>query len=170
VSAKAVADRALFRDDGDRFRFLALLGSVVARHDWVCGAYCLLTTHYHLVVRTPNADLALGMQRLNACYAQQFNHRHGFEGHVFFRRYHSVLIEREAHLLELCRYVAMNPVRAGLCARAEDWPWSSYRVSLSSSPPPSFLSARWLLELFGRDQQHARRRLRAFIEDVPARG
>lgn len=167
VSARAVADRPLFQDDSDRLRFLALLGTVVTRHDWVCGAYCLMTTHYHLVVRTPNPDLARGIQRLNACYAQEFNRRYGVEGHVFFRRYHSILIEREAHLLELCRYVAMNPVRAGLCDRAEDWPWSSYRAVLSASRPPTFLSAQWLLELFGRDATNAKRRLRRFVEDEP---
>jgi putative transposase len=167
VSARAVADRPLFQDDSDRLRFLALLGMVVTRHDWVCGAYCLMTTHYHLVVRTPNPDLARGIQRLNACYAQEFNRRYRVEGHVFFRRYHSILIEREAHLLELCRYVAMNPVRAGLCDRAEDWPWSSYRAVLSASRPPTFLSAQWLLELFGRDATNAKRRLRRFVDDEP---
>jgi putative transposase len=145
-----------------------LLSSVVTKYDWVCGAYCLMDTHYHLVVRTPNPDLAVGMQRLNGFYAQEFNRRYGLEGHVFFRRYHSLLIEREAHLVELCRYVAMNPVRAGMCGRPEDWPWSSYGAVMTSSEP-SFLSVRWLLELFGRDPDSARRRLRAFVEDLPDR-
>jgi putative transposase len=167
VSSRAVAQRPLFRDDGDRRRFLVLLGMVVTRHEWVCGAYCLMTTHYHLVVRTPKPDLALGMQSLNSCYAQEFNRRHGVEGHVFFRRYHSVLIEREAHVLELCRYVAMNPVRAGLCTRPEDWPWGSYRAALAHAPTPTFLSTHWLLEFFGRDPDAARHRLRAFVEDAP---
>jgi putative transposase len=126
-----------------------------------------MSTHYHLVVRTPNPDLALGMQRLNACYGQEFNHRYRLQGHVFFRRYHSVLIEREAHLLELWRYVAMNPVRAGLCTSAEEWPWSSYGAVLGALPSPAFLSAEWVLELFGRDAANARRRLRMFVEEEP---
>jgi putative transposase len=167
VTARAVAGRSLFRGDGDWIHFLTLLAKVVKRRDWVCGAYCLMTTHYHLVVRTPEADLASGIQSLNACYAQEFNRRHGVEGHVFFRRYESVMIEREAHLLELGRYLPTNPVRAGLCAKAEDWPWSSYPALLGLCSPPAFLSPGWLLELFGRDRQTAARRLRAFVEDLP---
>jgi REP element-mobilizing transposase RayT len=167
VTARAVAGRSLFREDGDWIHFLTLLAKVVKRRDWVCGAYCLMTTHYHLVVRTPEADLASGIQSLNACYAQEFNRRHGLEGHVFLRRYQSVMIEREAHLLELGRYLPTNPVRAGLCAKAEDWPWSSYPALLGLCSPPAFLSPGWLLELFGRDRQTAARRLRAFVEDLP---
>ena len=166
VTARAVAGRRLFREDGDFNHFLTLLAKVVERRDWVCGLYCLMTTHYHLVVRTPEADLARGIQYLNGCYAQEFNRRHGFEGHVFFRRYHSVLIEREGHLLEVGRYLPRNPVLAGLCARAEDWSWSSYPALLGLCPSPPFLSRGWFLELFGRDRQTARRRLRAFVEDV----
>jgi putative transposase len=138
----------------------------MAERDWVCGAYCLLTTHYHLLIRTPEADLASGMQEINSCYGREFNRRYGLEGHVFFRRYHSVMIEREGHLLELGRYVPTNPVRAGLCPRAEDWPWSSYPAHLGLCPPAPFLSPGWLLELFGRDPRSARARYRAFVEDV----
>jgi putative transposase len=137
----------------------------MGERDWVCGAYCLMTTHYHLLIRTPEADLARGMQEINSWYAQEFNRRYGLEGHVFFRRYHSVMIEREGHLLEIGRYMPSNPVRAGLCQRAEDWPWSSYPALLGLSPPPSFLSPGWLLELFGRDLRRARNRYRAFVED-----
>jgi putative transposase len=166
VSAKAVAGRALFQAASDFDYFLTVLSTVVARHDWVCGFYCLMTTHYHLVIRTPEADLAQGIQYLNGCYGQEFNHRYGLEGHVFFRRYHSVLIEREAHFLELGRYLPMNPVRAGLCARPEDWPWSSYAALLGLCSPPAFLSVGWLLEFFGHDRRLARDRLRAFVEDL----
>jgi putative transposase len=167
VTARAVAGRSLFRNDDDWLHFLKLLAKVVERRDWVCGAYCLMTTHYHLVVRTPEADLASGIQSLNACYAQEFNRRHGLEGHVFLRRYQSVMIEREAHLLELGRYLPTNPVRAGLCAKPEDWPWSSYPALLGLCSAPAFLSPGWLLELFGRDRQTAARRLRAFVDDLP---
>jgi REP element-mobilizing transposase RayT len=166
ITARAVYGRPLFPEARDCDDFLTLLGKVVYQRDWVCGAYCLMTTHYHLVIRTPEADLARGIQSLNACYAQQFNRRHGLEGHVFLRRYQSVMIEREAHLLELGRYLPTNPVRAGLCARAEDWPWSSYAALLGLCAPPAFLSSGWLLGLFGRDRQSAARRLRAFVEDV----
>ena len=111
VMARGVARQPIFRDDKDRHQFLKLLDDVVARHEWSCHAFVLMSTHYHVLVRTPNPDLARGMQRLNSCYAQHFNRRHGETGHRFERRYHSVLIESDAHALELVRYLALNPVR-----------------------------------------------------------
>jgi putative transposase len=166
ISARAVAGRELYRTDDDRISFVKLLTRVMAERDWVCGAYCLMTTHYHLLIRTPEPDLASGIQEINSCYAQEFNRRYGLEGHVFFRRYHSAMIERDGHLLEVGRYMPTNPVRAGLCRLAEDWPWSSYPALLGLCPPPPFLSPDWLLELFGRDRRRARARYRAFVEDV----
>jgi hypothetical protein len=80
ISARAVAGRALYRTEDDWNGFLKLLTRVMVERDWVCGAYCLLTTHYHLLVRTPEADLASGMQEINSCYAQEFNRRYGSKG------------------------------------------------------------------------------------------
>ena len=127
-----------------------------------------MTTHYHLLVRAPDGDLARGMQRLNGNYAAGFNRRHGEEGHVFFRRYHALLVERESHLLELCRYLALNPVRAGLCDRPEQWRWSSYAAMMGKTPRPPFLTAEWLLALFGSKPERARERLREFVDDAPS--
>ena len=167
VTSRGVARNHLFRDDEDRERFLDLLGKVVARQDWACHAYCLMTTHYHLVVRTPDANLAVGMQQLNGAYAQGFNHRHAMRGHVLESRYGAALIEREAHLLEAIRYVVLNPVRAGICADPEDWPWSGYRSTIGASPCPKFLTAEWVLGHFGSDPDGARKRFRAFVLDAP---
>jgi REP element-mobilizing transposase RayT len=164
VTTRGVARLPIFRNDDDRRCLLALLGDVVDRYEWSCHAYCLMTTHYHLLVRTPLPNLAIGMKRLNGLYAQGFNRRHGGKGHVFEARYHSVLIEREGHLVELCRYLALNPVRAGICDRPADWPWSSYRSVLGLDPVPRFLAAAWLASLFGMDEVKARRRLREFVE------
>jgi putative transposase len=166
VTSRGVRKQAIFRDDGDRSTFLNLLWTVAVRHEWTCLGFCLMTTHYHLLVRTPNADLAAGMQRLNSNFAQEFNRKHGETGHVFERRYHSVPIERDGHLVELYRYIAMNPVRAGLCNRPEDWKWSSYRAVVGLASPPDFLAADWALPYFGRHRTRARERLRAFVEDA----
>jgi hypothetical protein len=125
-----------------------------------------MTTHYHLVIRTPNVDLAAGMQRLNGNFAQGFNRRHGETGHVFERRYHALLIEHDGHLLELYRYIALNPVRAGLCSRPEAWTWSSHSAVVGLAAPPDFLSTEWALLYFGSDRIRARERLRAFVDDV----
>ena len=168
VTAHAVAREPLFRDDADRTHFLGILEEVVARHDWSCHAFCLMTTHYHLLVRTPNPDIGVGMQRLNGHYAARFNKRHGIVGHVFNRRYHSLLVERESHLLDLCRYFALNPVRAGACSRPADWRWGSYAAVLGVARRPPFLAVEWLLAHFGSNLERARERFRAFVEDAPA--
>jgi putative transposase len=167
LTARGVARQAIFRDPRDRLAFLALLGRVVELHDWTCHAYCLMTTHYHLLVRTPSGDLARGMQRLNGDYAQGFSVRHREPGHLFHRRYHSVLVERDAHLLELCRYFALNPVRAGLVEDPARWVWGSYQAALGLAPRPPFLAVEWLLSCFGSDRDRAIERLRRFVEDGP---
>ena len=169
VMARGVARQPIFRDDKDRRQFLKLLDDVVARHEWSCHAFVLMSTHYHVLVRTPNPDLARGMQRLNSCYAQHFNRRHGETGHRFERRYHSVLIESDAHALELVRYLALNPVRAGACREAAAWRWSSYATIVRRERPPFCLADEWLLAYFGRNRDRALERLQSFVEDMSSR-
>jgi REP element-mobilizing transposase RayT len=161
-----VAQRALFRDDEDRAIFELLFGCVVERRGWVCYSACLMTTHYHLLVETVAADLAAGMHWLNALYAQSFNRRHGESGHVFDARYHSELVLTEAHFFATVRYIALNPVRAGLCERPKDWPWSSYGLAVGrrAARGPFALSAEALLR-FGSDRSSALEGLRRLVED-----
>jgi REP element-mobilizing transposase RayT len=166
VTSRGVARQAIFRDDNDRRQFLKLLDDVVTRYEWACHAFVLMTTHYHLFVRTPNPDLARGMQRLNACYAQHFNRRHGQTGHRFERRYHSVLVESDAQALELIRYLALNPVRAGACRDAASWPWSSYAVIVRGQRRSQCLAEEWLLPYFGRNRARALERLQSFVEGM----
>jgi REP element-mobilizing transposase RayT len=169
VNAHAISNAALFRDGVDRQRFLDLLERTVSSHEWSCYAYCLMGTHYHLVVHTPEANIGIGMKWLNGAYAQGFNRRHGTRGHVFESRYDSRYIEREPHLLEALRYVVNNPVAAGLCDDAAGWSWSSYRAWIGMAPCPRFLSAGWVLAQFGTEVQRARERLRAFVDAGIAR-
>lgn len=165
VTARGTGREAIFLRQRDARYFLDLLALVVDRHRWTCFSYCLMTTHYHLVVRTPELDLDRGMHRLNACHAQSFNRRYDRSGHLFAERFHSEPIMRQAHMLEAIRYVAMNPVRAGICRSPRDWPWSSYGAALGLRPAPPFLAVDELLALFGRDGITARRRLRRFVEE-----
>ncbi len=116
----------IFTERRDGLTFLSMLAEVVKRHNWRCHAYCLMPNHYHLLVETPNADIAAGMHRLNNRFAKWINARHAQTGHLFERRYRSIVIESDEQLLELVRYIALNPVRAMLCERAEMWEWSSY--------------------------------------------
>jgi hypothetical protein len=130
--------------------------------------YCLMDNHYHLVVETPDPDLPSGMQRLNSEYAQWFNSCHGFVGHVFQGRYRALLVESDWHFLELTRYMAVNPVRAGLCDRPEKWPWGSYRA-LVSGADEHLLAADKLLCFFGHEAARARATLQRFVEEVVVR-
>jgi putative transposase len=166
VTSNSCTGRRLFRTDEDFERFFATLADVTGERSWCIRSYCLLHTHYHVLVETPSADIAAGMQFLNARYAEWVNCSREEKGHVFGARYHSVLVVREAHLWEVHRYIAMNPVRALVCARPEDWPWSSYAQVLGLRPARSFLDVRQALRDFAEQPAEARAQLRAFVEDA----
>jgi REP-associated tyrosine transposase len=129
-------DRAdIYRTDGDRKLFTRLLLATASQAKWSIHAYCLMTNHFHLVMETPQPNLARGMQRLNGRYGQLFNERHERSGHLFQGRYWSTLLDEDDRLAETCRYVLLNPVRAGLCEFAHDWPWSGGALLLHGSFP-----------------------------------
>ncbi len=127
VYSRGVAGAPVFVDDADRSSFLKLLALCAQRQGWTCHAFTLLSTHYHLVVEATRVSLSAGLHGLNGRYARHFNRRHGHFGHVFAERFSARLIESEAYLYDACAYVLVNPVRAGLCDRIEDWPWSYCR-------------------------------------------
>jgi putative transposase len=165
VTSSGNTARTLFRGDKERTDFLDMVGDLVAGRGWVCRSYCLLSTHYHLLVETPEPDLAAGMQYLNGRYGQRVNWRRGEKGHVFAARYDSVLVEGDGHRLELYRYIALNPVRAGLVENPEDWRWSSYAALLDLAPSPAFLDVAGALQDFAEATDSARTRLRTFVVD-----
>jgi putative transposase len=165
VTARGNRRQRIFEDRHDHARFLTFLSDVVRRHEWRCHAYCLMPTHYHAVVETPRADISEGIQRLNARYAQSFNRKYEVEGHLFQGRFHSAVVESRWHLVELSRYLPLNPVRAGICFRPEDWEWSSYRALIAMAPLPSFLYAQGVLSIFGRTSGAARAGFAAFVAE-----
>jgi putative transposase len=160
---RGVRGEALYTDVREHQHFLALLAEACVRYGWLVRTYCLMGNHYHLLVTTPEPTLSVGMQWLNGCYAQWFNWRHRHKGHAFFRRFNSVLIETDSQLAEVARYILLNPVRARLCQRAEEWRWSSYRAMIGKEPAPAFLSSDWLLTEFGVGIEQARVNFAAFI-------
>jgi REP-associated tyrosine transposase len=169
VGTRGVRRQEIYRSPGDYELFGCIFGRVVERFEWRCHTYCLMPNHYHLLIETPAPNLSAGMQRLNGHYAQWFNHLHGFSGHVFERRFFSRLVESTYDLLELARYVMLNPVRAELCEEPPGWAWSSYRALVGEGPRASFLTTEWLLSQFGRDLPRARGAFRTFLREAPPR-
>ena len=163
VTSRGNGRQAIFLDKEDRESFLGVLSSVVARFSWLCHAYCLMENHYHLLVETREGNLSSGMRQLNGVYTQLFNRRHKRGGHLFQGRYKAILVEKEAHLLELCRYVVLNPVRAGLVKRPEQWKGSSYRATAGGAKKPVFLEVGWVLSQFGRRRAEAKKAYRRYV-------
>ena len=163
VTSRGNRRQAIFEDRDGYALFLELLSRVVEIRAWRCHAYCLMPNHFHLIVETPAANLSAGMHQLKSGYVRWFNRRHAVEGHLFERRFWSVLVRGNAHLLELSRYVVLNPVRARLCPHPGEWSWSSYRDMVGVGPSADFLTRDWLLEQFGATPERARRAYAAFV-------
>ncbi len=164
VTARGNEQRLIFADDVDCYGFLRLLAAVVERYHILCHAYCLMSNHYHLLLETPDANLSSAMRQLNGVYSQRFNRRHSRSGHLFGGRFHAVVVERDAHLREVSRYIVLNPVRAGLVADPAEWRWSSYLATVGDAPQPGFLFIDWLLALGGSaERPEAQRAYRAFV-------
>jgi REP element-mobilizing transposase RayT len=165
VTTRGNGGQDVFGSDEDRGSFLDILHGAVKRFEWVCHAYCLMGDHYHLVLETPEANLSAGMRQVNGIYTQYFNRRQARGGHLFQGRYKALLVERDPYLLEVVRHVLLNPVRAGLVQRPEEWPWSSYGGMCGLSAPHSCLTTKMVLGMLADDPQEALRRLQAFMAD-----
>lgn len=129
ITARGDRREPIYDDDTDRTTFLRLLGDVCNQHNLLCHAYCLMGNHYHLLLETLERNLSRGMRQLNGVYAQKGSCRLGRVGHVFQGHYKAILVEKDSYLLELARYIVLNPVRAQMARTAVDWPWSSYRAT-----------------------------------------
>jgi len=148
ITSRGNAQADIFLGDAGRELFLKTLEDVIKRFGWLCHAYCLMDNHYHLMIETPQSNLCSGMRQLNGVYTQRFNRVHQRVGHVFQGRYKSILVERDAYLLELCRYVVLNPVRTKMVDEVGQWSWSSYAATAGIVMCPNWLSVRWLLSQF----------------------
>jgi len=165
VTSRGNARQKVFFTDADRALFLNTLSGVVRRYGWICHAYCLMANHYHLLIETPKADLSIGMRQLNGIYTQSFNRRHKRVGHLFQGRFKAILVEKESHLLELCRYIVLNPARVKGSATTSSWKWSSYRPTAGLASVPEFLSTDWILQQFGKNRLRAQQQYREFVRD-----
>jgi REP element-mobilizing transposase RayT len=167
VTARGTRREVIYHDDTDRLRYLAMLGRVTTRMGWLCLSYCQMGNHVHLLIETRSPNLGAGMHRLHGLYAQYFNRRHGYSGHLFGDRFHDEPIESDAHLWMVAAYIARNPVRAGLCAAPIDWPWSSHRSILGRAPVPTWLARDHLLSYFDSAGGRGLNRYTDLVDLVP---
>jgi len=165
VTSRGNAREKIYSDDQDRENFLGVLGTVVKKYNWFCHAYCLMDNHYHLLIETPDANLSIGMRQLNGVYTQLCNRRHSKPGHIFQGRYKSILVDKDNYLLELSRYVVLNPVRAKIIGLPEQWKWSSYAATVGMKKVPEYLSVDWILGLFATHKKSAQKQYRKFVKE-----
>jgi REP element-mobilizing transposase RayT len=163
VTARGDQKKTIFFDHNDRRQWLDTLGRVCSRFNFIVHAYCQMGNHYHLMIETVEGNLAQGMRKLNACYSQDFNRQHRFVGHVFQGRYKAILVQKESYLLELARYVVLNPVRAGVAGDPKDWPWGSCNFTTGECDAPAWLDTEWLLNQFGPSPERAVVAYREFV-------
>lgn len=164
VTARGNAQADIYEDDADREQFLTLLQHTVSRFGWYCHAYCLMDNHYHLLIETNSPTLSKGMKFLNGTYTQYYNRRHKRVGHVFQGRYKAILVQKDTYLLELARYIALNPVRSQMVRSAKDWPWSSYRATAGYAEGAACLTTDWVLAGFAKTLKVAQQRYRDFVQ------
>ena len=155
VTSRGDRRENIYIDDRDREYWLELFGLVCERFNWVCHAYCLMDNHYHIAVETVEGNLSKGMRQLNGVYTQYVNRTHDRVGHVFQGRYKAILVEKDSYLLELSRYIVLNPVRARRVKMVGRWPWSSYHAMVGDESCPPWLQVNWLLGHFGKQRKRA---------------
>ncbi len=155
VTSRGDHREAIYRDDKDRQAWLDTIALVCKRFNFVVHGFCQMTNHYHLLVETIEGNLSQGMRQLNGLYTQSFNRRHRLVGHLFQGRYKAILVQKERYLLELTRYVVLNPLRARMITSLDDWPWSSHHCVLGRKPAPPWLETDWLLGQFGTSSDEA---------------
>jgi putative transposase len=163
ATSRGNAQQNIFLDDTDRELFLGLLGKCVERFCWILTAYVLMSNHFHFVIQLTEETLSLGMQWLNGEYARRFNRRHKRVGHLFQGRPHLPLVEKETYGFEVLRYVVLNPVRAGMVSRPEDYAWSSHRAVIGQAPAPDWLAVDDVLMQFGSERVLAQAAYRDFV-------
>ena len=150
VTSRGDRRENIYDNDGDREKWLENLGNTCRRFNWRCHAYCLMDNHYHIVIETAEANLSKGMRQLNGVYTQYYNRQHARVGHVFQGRYKGILVERDEYLLELARYVVLNPIRANMIKNIEDWKWSSYNAMTGKDVVQPWLEIDWILGQFSK--------------------
>ena len=165
VTSRGDRQENIYESDTDRNNFLRILEEVCKQYNWSVHSYCLMSNHYHLLVETPDGNLSKGMRQLNGVFTQRYNRNNNKVGHVFQGRFKGILVDGDAYLMELARYIVLNPVRAQMVRSARDWKWSSYRATVGAVPCPEWLDREWLLSSFAMRQSAAIEKFKCFVAD-----
>jgi len=166
ITARGNEQRNIFLDHADRLKFLSILNESYLKYGILLHCYVLMNNHYHLMLETPRANLSTAMHYINGKYTVYFNRKYKKVGHLFQGRYRSILVDRDAYLLELSRYIHLNPVRAGSVRSPEEYKWSSYRAYIEKGIHcPEWLFRSWIYEQFSLDEDRARTEYKKFIEE-----
>lgn len=165
ITSRGNGRKNIFRNDSDRNDFLRILGLTIKRYHWLCHTYCLMDNHYHLLIETPESNLSAGMRQLNGVYTQRFNFMHKTVGHLFQGRYKAFLVEKDIYLLEVARYIVLNPVRAKIVKFPNEWKWCSYLATTGKCNIPSWLTVDWILCFFDKRIMSAQKQFRKFIHN-----
>lgn len=163
VTSRGNARKKIFRNDKDRDQFLFIFAAAIKKHNWRCHTYCLMDNHYHLVIETVDPTLSKGMQDLNGNFTQWFNARHKTVGHIFQGRFKAFLIEEQRYLLNVARYVVLNPVRANMVEIPQDYKWSSYRILSGLDKSFDWFTTSKILEQFSQNKKKACRQYQKFV-------
>ena len=163
VTSRGDRREAIYFDDDDRERWLDVFAQVCKRYNWVCHAWCQMSNHYHIVIETVEGNLSQGMRQLNGVYTQSINRKYQRVGHVFQGRYKAIIVEKESYLLELARYVVLNPLRAQMVQSLIEWRWSSYASMIGREAAASWLQTDWILSQFSPQRDRA---ISAYVDFV----
>ncbi len=163
VTSRGNDKKNIFFDNADRSKILDLLYFLTERFNWLCHGYCLMDNHYHFIIETIDGNLSKGMRQLNGIYTQYFNKKWSRTGHIFQGRYKAILIQRDSHLLEVCRYVVLNPVCANMVNLPEEWEWSSYCGTSGICKPHKCIKPEWILGCFAKQKNEARKGYMQFV-------
>lgn len=163
------ARKSITRSEKDRRLFLDVLTEACEKYNIIIHGYCLMTNHYHLLVETPDGNLSIAMRHVNGIYTQRSNARNKTVGHIFQGRYKAILVDKDEYLLCLCRYIELNPVRAGLVEAPEEWIWSSFRqIAGIGNANEKFLTTDWMLSQFANTKRLARERYVEYVKAIDA--
>jgi len=166
ITSRGNEKKDIFLDNNDRIKFLDILEDYHDRHGILIHSYVLMDNHYHLILETPKGNLLKVMHGINSGYTGYFNRRHGRVGHLFQGRYKGILVDKDAYLLELSRYVHLNPMKAKIVDNPELYEWSSYPAYIGKKKEKRWMEYSWVLSKFGKDKSASRRNYRKYIEEA----